>query len=317
MKKLLFFPIFIMVFCVKPTFAQFEVSLPIDFELSDNLFQIDSTYFTDFNGGTFNVLQNPFADNDNPSKWVGKIVRTGGDVWAGSKIQLDANLSFNQYPIISLKIYTASPVGTQVKLKIEDPAYLDLGDPSYEVDAWTTVSNGWETLVFDFSASPPTYNNIAFMFDYDVIGDGSTQSTFYFDDIMQSSSIDPNIIAGCLYPLACNYNDEATQDDGSCVFAQMFYDCAGFCVNDADNDLVCDELDNCSLVANFDQTDSDGDEEGDLCDYDDGLGISDLEQESSPLVKMIDLLGREQKHQKNGHILFYIYENGTVKKQFK
>ena len=120
-----------------------------------------------------------------------------------------------------------------------------------------------------------------------------------------------------MYPLACNYNDEATQDDGSCVFAQMFYDCAGFCVNDADNDLVCDELDNCSLVANFDQTDSDGDEEGDLCDYDDGLGISDLEQESSPLVKMIDLLGREQKHHKNGQILFYIYENGTVEKQFK
>jgi hypothetical protein len=97
----------------------------------------------------------------------------------------------------------------------------------------------------------------------------------------------------------------------------MFYDCAGFCVNDADNDLVCDELDNCSMVANFDQTDSDGDDEGDLCDYDDGLGISDLEQASSPLVKMIDLLGREQKHHKSGQILFYIYENGTVEKQFK
>ena len=31
----------------------YETSLPINFEMSDNLFQVDSNYFTDFNGGSF------------------------------------------------------------------------------------------------------------------------------------------------------------------------------------------------------------------------------------------------------------------------
>ena len=39
-----------------------------------------------------------------------------------------------------------------------------------------------------------------------------------------------------------NYNAEATDDDGSCVYAEAYFDCDGNCLNDADGDLVCDEL---------------------------------------------------------------------------
>ena len=294
--------------------AQVEVSLPIDFELGDDLIQIDSTNFVNFNGGAFEVLVNPYQNEDNSSKWVGKIVRNLGDIWAGSKIQLDENLNFSESTLISMKVYTQAPIGTQIKLKIEDPLYIDIGDPSFEVDAWTTVTNAWETIVFDFADSPPTFNNIAFMFDFNTIGDGSIESTFYFDDIMQVFSADPTVISGCTYSQACNYNTEATLDDGSCFFAELYYNCDGFCVNDADADAVCDELDNCILDSNMDQIDSDGDGEGDLCDYDDGLGIKDLNQTTSILLKMIDVLGREVKHPKPGQILFYIYQNGKVEK---
>ena len=41
------------------------------------------------------------------------------------------------------------------------------------------------------------------------------------------------------------------------------------CDTDDDNDTVLDGADNCPLVANTDQTDTDGDGIGDVCDTDD------------------------------------------------
>ena len=55
---------------------------------------------------------------------------------------------------------------------------------------------------------------------------------------------------GCTYLDACNYDEDAACDDGSCVFAETFYDCDGVCLNDADGDGVCNELeeDGCTDV---------------------------------------------------------------------
>ena len=33
----------------------------------------------------------------------------------------------------------------------------------------------------------------------------------------------------------------ATDDDGSCTYADDYYDCDGNCLSDVDGDLVCDE----------------------------------------------------------------------------
>ena len=41
---------------------------------------------------------------------------------------------------------------------------------------------------------------------------------------------------------ACNYNADATDEDGSCTYAEDGYDCDGVCLNDADGDGVCDEF---------------------------------------------------------------------------
>ena len=49
------------------------------------------------------------------------------------------------------------------------------------------------------------------------------------------------IIEGCIDEIACNYNATATNDDGSCIYAQDYYDCDGNCLNDSDNDGICDE----------------------------------------------------------------------------
>ena len=45
----------------------------------------------------------------------------------------------------------------------------------------------------------------------------------------------------CIDPEACNYNPSAAEDDGSCTYAATGLDCNGDCLNDADNDGICDE----------------------------------------------------------------------------
>ena len=62
-------------------------------------------------------------------------------------------------------------------------------------------------------------------------------------------------IEGCTDSLACNYNAEANADDSSCKFPSANYDCENICINDEDEDGVCDEneLSGCtdSLACNY------------------------------------------------------------------
>ncbi|MBM71374.1 MAG: hypothetical protein CL847_01125, partial [Crocinitomicaceae bacterium] len=46
----------------------------------------------------------------------------------------------------------------------------------------------------------------------------------------------------CTDPEACNYDENATDDDGSCWYAEDNYDCNGNCLNDSDGDSICDEF---------------------------------------------------------------------------
>lgn len=161
------------------TFISFNAnsqSLLIDFENS-----ISTSDFTDFDGGVATVLSNPQSSGSNTSATVAQIVRNGGQNWAGSKILLPTNLDFSLFNSVSMKVYTSAPVGTVVKFKLE-------GIGATDRDALTTVSNQWETLTWDFTATPNNFNTLVFMFDFGNIGDGSLNSTFLFDDIVQFSA---------------------------------------------------------------------------------------------------------------------------------
>ena len=155
-----------------PLFAQGQ-SLPIDFE-SD----VISSDFVDFDGGEGSVVANPLSDAVNTSEKVGKIVRDGGAIWAGSKIPLDDNLDFSLNNTIVMKVFTTAPVGTIVKFKLE-------GSGQTERDAKTTVTNAWEELKWDFTGTPNNLNELVFMFDFGSTGNGAESSTFYFDDVKQ------------------------------------------------------------------------------------------------------------------------------------
>lgn len=61
---------------------------------------------------------------------------------------------------------------------------------------------------------------------------------------------------GCTYPSACNYDELATADDGTCVFAEANFDCEGNCLLDLNENGICDfdEIIGCtySTALNFD-----------------------------------------------------------------
>ena len=48
-------------------------------------------------------------------------------------------------------------------------------------------------------------------------------------------------IEGCTDNSACNYNEQANTNDSSCEYPMENYDCTGICINDVDNDGICDE----------------------------------------------------------------------------
>ena len=48
---------------------------------------------------------------------------------------------------------------------------------------------------------------------------------------------------GCSDPEACNFVSADLMDDGSCEYPAQYYDCDGECINDENNNDICDELD--------------------------------------------------------------------------
>ena len=119
-------------------------------------------------------------------------------------------------------------------------------------------------------------------------------------------------VYGCSDLEACNYNPDATDDDGSCEYAPEYYDCDESCINDFDNDFICDELDNCPEDYNPNQEDFNSDNEGDACD---GIGLNEKLIDKK-LIKVADILGRDVNVDSKQSILLYIYDDGSIEKKY-
>lgn len=53
----------------------------------------------------------------------------------------------------------------------------------------------------------------------------------------------PTLIEGCLDEAACNYNPETQVEiEGNCNYAEQYYDCNEDCLNDINENEICDEL---------------------------------------------------------------------------
>ncbi len=159
-----------------------QIELPINFEND----QITNEDIIHFNGGSGYVVYNPQIDDDNPSDWAGVVIRDGGDIWAGTYIELDGYIDFSTNTTLNMNVLSPYP-GLMVKFKIEGNQGAFPSEPATERDAYTTKTNEWEILSWDFSGEPSnTYTKLVLMFDFGNVGDGTADSTFYYDDIYQT-----------------------------------------------------------------------------------------------------------------------------------
>lgn len=151
--------------------AAWSQSLPFDFESA-------TSGMVGYDNATFTIVNNPSTSGNSSSK-VAKIVKTtAGDLWAGGKITNVSSLNFSaaSTSVLSMKVYTTEPVGTVIKVKLENPY-------TSEVDAVTTVSGAWHTLTFDFGIPAPSGSaDLVIMPQPFTAGGGNT---FYVDDIQQ------------------------------------------------------------------------------------------------------------------------------------
>lgn len=150
--------------------------LPLDFESAT----IPYT-FTDFGGGAATVIANSQVSGINTSSKVGKMVKNAGEVYGGSFITLTNPINFSASTTFKMKVFSPR-IGAKVLLKVEN---LTNGGISFEKEVLTTTANTWEELTFDFSAinTANSYQKVVLIFDLGIMGDGSPNFTFLFDDI--------------------------------------------------------------------------------------------------------------------------------------
>ena len=118
-----------------------------------------------------------------------------------------------------------------------------------------------------------TTGDISGQINYQVfpLGVGADQlqlsATFEGAGTFSSGGFGP--VEGCMDADACNYDETATIEDSSCTYPDEPLDCDGNCLNDADGDGVCDELeiDGCIdlLACNYNEEATDDDGTCDFC----------------------------------------------------
>src|SRR3989339_1737707 len=151
------------------------VTLPLSFE------NTALTYtFLNFDGGGATVIDNPHKTGINTSNKVGRMIKSAGQPWGGSFIELAGPIDFSK-KTFKMKVYSPR-VGAKVLLKVENATN---GALNFEKEVTTTDANGWEELTFDYSAinTANSYHKIVLIFELGTVGDGSSNFTFYFDDI--------------------------------------------------------------------------------------------------------------------------------------
>ena len=160
------------------------IVLPIDFEcefidyLPEELGQAGG-----FNGAGAEIADNPDAGDGsiNQSAKVLKVTRDGGDVFAGTFINLPTAIDFTKGKTFTLKVYSTKDLADigqiNFALKLEEP-----GGGAEEIPGVITVTNTWQELTYEFTTDATTFSRVTLLPDLGNVGAGEM---FFIDDIRQ------------------------------------------------------------------------------------------------------------------------------------
>ena len=191
---------------IQQIFGGSQLDLPVTFE--DNSVNYSTT---DFGGNISKIELDPLNMNN---KVIEVVKTTSAATWAGTTIGTPAGFTTNIPLTLSSSIMTVrvwSPdSGTPIRLKVED-----FNDPTHtcETETNTTVSGGWETIIFDFNNQAPgtellsiglgfgwTYNMASIFFNFGTEGVVAGEKTYYFDDVWFGfPPSNPNSIEECIW----------------------------------------------------------------------------------------------------------------------
>ena len=179
--------------------------------------------------------------------------------------------------------------------------------------------------------------------------------TIYFYDIVFTCSSTDIFIPGCNDPVALNFNTEANVNDGSCSYpypcasnellltleddasdgwegSELIINGISYTLIDGEETEFCIDNATCFSFATIEgeymeEASWEIINENENLIYQGGLPFSsadienpcldlkDIQQSPSDLIRVFDLLGREQSSETKGMILFYEYKNGSVIKK--
>ena len=130
----------------------------------------------------------------------------------------------------------------------------DDGSCEYTSCAGCTVSNACN---FDASKTISDLTTCIYATGCDSCsGETDGSGTIVDGDADNDGVCDIDEVGGCTDSAACNYDADATDDDGSCATLDALGVCGGTCAADVDGDGICDDADNCTDTAACNYSDS-------------------------------------------------------------
>jgi hypothetical protein len=174
------------------------LSLPLTFESATTNYN-----WFGFDGGDVSIQNNPNAGGINNSAKVAKMVKNAGQPWGGSFLTLSGPINFSANKIFRMKVYSPR-AGAKVLLKVENSSNPGL---NFEKETVVSMANNWEDLVFDFTGinTANSYDRIVLIFDLGTPGDGSSNFTFFFDDIRLTNTAPVSIPLNFEYPVTYDW----------------------------------------------------------------------------------------------------------------